>query len=404
MILMANFPTVLDNVVDEVTDIMAMHINNLQSKIGVDGSAVTTSLDYLLKNSASVDPGHYHSGASIQAGAIALSNMANLAASSIIGNNTGSPATPLALSASQVKSLLAIAQADVSGLTTSSIPTFAGLTLSSGSITSGSIITLSATYSNVTGQIEASYTSVRFYPTSDNSNIVMAGLDQIFGMGSYHKYGLTGHAYYCQNQGSGSVSAVYCLDIWIQNSGGGTITSAVGLWIENPSNSSGTITNTYGIYINSQASGTQTNNPYAIYQAGSSDYNYFAGNVGIGNTTPSTYLLTMESTGGGYYNQSTHAWVNGSSMRWKDNVTPITGALELVKNLSGKRFNWKLGGHPGIGLIAEDVHKVIPEVADVDLKDPNFCTGVNYGALVGLLVEAIKEQQVQIDALQARLN
>lgn len=54
----------------------------------------------------------------IASGAVSLSKMANLAANSIIGNNTGSPATPLALTASQVKTLLAISNTDVSGLGT----------------------------------------------------------------------------------------------------------------------------------------------------------------------------------------------------------------------------------------------------------------------------------------------
>jgi hypothetical protein len=50
---------------------------------------------------------------SIVAGAVSLAKMANLAAHSIIGNNTGSPATPIALTASQVKALLAIADSDI---------------------------------------------------------------------------------------------------------------------------------------------------------------------------------------------------------------------------------------------------------------------------------------------------
>jgi hypothetical protein len=54
----------------------------------------------------------------IQAGAVTLADHANLAANSIIGNNTGSPATPLALTTAQTKSLLAIANTDVSGLGT----------------------------------------------------------------------------------------------------------------------------------------------------------------------------------------------------------------------------------------------------------------------------------------------
>jgi hypothetical protein len=131
------FPTNLTYAVDGITDVMADHLNNLEAKVGIDGSLVSTSLDYLLKNPGSVDPGHVHSGyqvagsyitaltgdvaafgpgstaATIQAGAVSLSKMAHLAANSIIGNNTANPASPLALSISQVKSLLAIGPADV---------------------------------------------------------------------------------------------------------------------------------------------------------------------------------------------------------------------------------------------------------------------------------------------------
>jgi hypothetical protein len=71
--------------------------------LSVAGSPITTSGTFTLN---------------INAGAVTLAKMANLAADSIIGNNTGSPATPLALTASQVKTLLAIAYTDVSGLAT----------------------------------------------------------------------------------------------------------------------------------------------------------------------------------------------------------------------------------------------------------------------------------------------
>ncbi len=176
------FPTNLTNAVDGVTDVVADHLNNLEAKVGIEGSLVTTSLDYLLKNSASVDPGHGHTqasisglvsalagkqasgnyitaltgdvaaagpgsaGATIQAGAVTLSKMATLAASSLLGNNTAAPATPLALSADQVKSLLAITQADITGLTTASSPTFAALTAAS--LTSSGALGLTAGGSN----------------------------------------------------------------------------------------------------------------------------------------------------------------------------------------------------------------------------------------------------------------
>jgi len=64
----------------------------------------------------------------VDAGAITLAKQANLAANSIIGNNTASPATPLALTVVQTKALLAIANTDVSGLGTLSTQsgTFSG--------------------------------------------------------------------------------------------------------------------------------------------------------------------------------------------------------------------------------------------------------------------------------------
>lgn len=62
---MADFPVALTNAVDGVpgvgTEILAKHLNNLEAKVGIDASAVTTSLDYLLKNPASISPGHKHS-------------------------------------------------------------------------------------------------------------------------------------------------------------------------------------------------------------------------------------------------------------------------------------------------------------------------------------------------------
>lgn len=151
------------------------------------------------------------------------------------------------------------------------------------------------------------------------------------------------------------------------------------------------------------------------------------GKVGIGNTNP-TYLLTMEASGGGYYNQSTHTWVNGSSGRWKSNITTITGALDTVLKLNGVSFKWKKrtdifednidgtqryisssweddpNGRNDIGLIGEDVLKVLPEVVDIDQKDLSFVAGVAYSKIVPLLIEAIKEQQKAIEELRAELE
>jgi len=54
------FPTDLSNVVDNTDDVMAAHVNNIETKLGIDDSAVATSIDYLLKNPSSSNPGHKH--------------------------------------------------------------------------------------------------------------------------------------------------------------------------------------------------------------------------------------------------------------------------------------------------------------------------------------------------------
>lgn len=92
----------------------------LEAKLGVDSSAVTSSVDYKINHLGGDLTGTVTS-ATIANAAVTLAKQANLAANSIIGNNTASPATPIALTTTQVKSLLAIANTDVSGLGTMSV-------------------------------------------------------------------------------------------------------------------------------------------------------------------------------------------------------------------------------------------------------------------------------------------
>ncbi len=80
--------------------------------------------------------------ATIASGAVSLTKMANFAANSIMGNNTGSPATPLALSISQTKTLLAIANTDVSGLGTASTHATGDFFLVSNNLSEGTASTM----------------------------------------------------------------------------------------------------------------------------------------------------------------------------------------------------------------------------------------------------------------------
>jgi len=80
----------------------------------------------------------------------------------------------------------------------------------------------------------------------------------------------------------------------------------------------------------------------------------------------------------------------GSDINLKENVQTLPNALETINRLRGVSFDWKKK-HKGssIGVIAQEVEKVFPEL--VDEHALNGMKTVNYSALIGVLIEAVKE-------------
>ena len=96
-----------------------------------------------------------------------------------------------------------------------------------------------------------------------------------------------------------------------------------------------------------------------------------------------------------------------SDKRLKENVKNIQSPLEKISKINGVTFDWiqKEGVHGNeghdIGVIAQEIEEVLPEV--VTTRDSGY-KAVKYEKIVPLLIEAIKEQQEQINELKEKLN
>jgi len=83
-----------------------------------------------------------------------------------------------------------------------------------------------------------------------------------------------------------------------------------------------------------------------------------------------------------------------SDVMLKDNVTTLTDALEKIMQIDGVSFEWKNNHKPSVGVIAQTVENIMPEAVETDNKG---IKSVNYNALIGLLIEAVKELNKRID-------
>jgi len=96
-----------------------------------------------------------------------------------------------------------------------------------------------------------------------------------------------------------------------------------------------------------------------------------------------------------------------SDERLKDNIELISNPIEKVQQLKGVTWDWNSNADilqqtlPNVGVIAQDVEKVLPQLV-ID-RDNGF-KGVDYAKLTGLLIEAIKEQQIQIEELKSKIS
>jgi hypothetical protein len=92
-------------------------------------------------------------------------------------------------------------------------------------------------------------------------------------------------------------------------------------------------------------------------------------------------------------------YTSTSDISLKENVSTIENALEKVLSLRGVEYDRVESGEHQIGVIAQEVEKIIPEVVY-----GNEIKSVAYANIVALLIEAIKEQQKEIEELKKKFN
>ena len=119
-----------------------------------------------------------------------------------------------------------------------------------------------------------------------------------------------------------------------------------------------------------------------------------SGNVGIATNTPSTKLEVVGTI-------TCTTLVETSSVVAKTNVKKLTSQTAKLSKLVPVSFNYKKDNRRSLGLIAEEVANVYPELVEYDKGRP---LGVNYSKLTAVLISAVNELAAEVAELKKQLN
>ena len=133
--------------------------------------------------------------------------------------------------------------------------------------------------------------------------------------------------------------------------------------------------------------------------------------LNVASDITATRLYANVFYDGSYYVNPTHtstfnairatSVTETSDQKLKESIKPLSQTLEKITTLQGVSFEWKnkeeFGKGKKIGLIAQDVERIFPELVE---EDEEGLKSVSYTSLVAPLIEAVKEQQEQIEILK----
>ena len=128
------------------------------------------------------------------------------------------------------------------------------------------------------------------------------------------------------------------------------------------------------------------------------------GYIGIGVPEEEvTHALTLPNNSDASGQVKANAFVTYSSLRYKNNIQPITNPLDKITKMRGVTYNWKDSGEPDVGLIAEEVIDILPEIVSFE-KNGHDAFGIDYSKLTSLLLESIKAQQNMIEGQNKKIQ
>jgi hypothetical protein len=151
---------------------------------------------------------------------------------------------------------------------------------------------------------------------------------------------------------------------------------------------------TGSVTINSSGGSGGTSSQWTTVAAGI----HTSSNVGIKTENPTSVLHVIGNTTIVGVLTSTD-YNTTSDKNLKTNIFTISNPLEKISKLNGVTFNWIETNKSSVGVIAQEVEKVFPELVGGDTTKT-----VNYNGLIGLLIESIKEQQAQINSLKIEID
>jgi hypothetical protein len=136
------------------------------------------------------------------------------------------------------------------------------------------------------------------------------------------------------------------------------------------------------------------------------------GCVGLQSVTNPTYAFQLPNSSIiGVGSGRAYAWTTYSDSRLKENQVPLVYGLAEVMELNPKQYihhssidqaSWSNDvAQKSIGLVAQDVYTIIPEAVDAPMNDSTELWGINYNKIVPVLVNAIQEQQHQIESYKS---